>query len=298
MIDYTLLDKKIVIICGATATGKSHFAIKLASKLNGVIINADSMQVYKEIPILTAQPNKHTILEIPHKLYGIVSCDDKFSVGIWLDKVIKEIDKCFLFEKVPILVGGTGMYISSLIEGLAKIPEISQKTKMHVLEMTNNMNNREINHFLKKYDVEAANLLKQNDRQRNLRAIEVYFQTGKSITYWQKIQHRYFNRDKIFIIYINPERKVIYENINNRFLYMLQAGAIKEVKALLKNNKKQKNFPKALGLHQLILYINGKTNIEEAIEKSQQLTRNYAKRQITWFNNKIKHDYLINTLEV
>ena len=282
---------KINIVCGATASGKTKYAISLAKQLDAVVINADSMQIYKEIPILTAQPTEQEKESIIHKMYGFINCGDEFSLGHWLKHVTREIEELKAHGRQIILVGGTGLYLSSLISGISDIPDISIDIRQKVRSLADS---EDIFWILQKKDPKAANTIKPNDHQRIMRALEVHEQTGQSIlSFHNKKKISFYNKDHFNIIYLERERKEIYDNINNRFIYMIQHGAIDEVKDLLKI-RPNVNYPKAHGLYEIIDYLTGNISLEDCINISQKNTRNYAKRQITWLKNKISFNQIIN----
>jgi len=273
-----------IVIYGATASGKSDLALKIANELhNTIIINADSMQVYKEMSIITAQPRNLA----GHYIYGLISPDDiAFSVGRWLSLVAEIIKNS---SSIPIIVGGSGMYISALINGLTEIPPIS-------LEIT-----QELNCEMEKYGLEhlitrlalvdplAARRI--SDPQRVIRALSVYQATGKPISYWQQSNIHYIDMSKSMKIWVKPERNQLYQNINSRFIKMIDIGAIDEVQIII---NKYKTYPKAIGLREIELYLHSKIPKDLMIDLSQQRTRNYAKRQETWFRNQLVSDITIS----
>lgn len=282
---------KIICIYGPTASSKTKFAISLAKKIGGVVLNADSMQIYSEIPILTSQPNCQERNIIPHRLYGIIKPTSDFSVWQWLNLVIKEIDHVRKQGLHPILVGGTGLYLSSLINGIAKIPEITKCTKQKIEDLIGDKSNTEIHDMLTKYDADLAKKLHANDKTRILRGLEVIISTGKSILKWQEYNNKFYHRDDFINIYICPNRTVLYNNINNRFIKMIKLGVEQEVYSISKKYDVNK-LPKIIGLADLYKYILNRISFEEMITNIQKNTRNYAKRQFTWFNNKLNHDYI------
>lgn len=285
---------KIHIICGSTASGKSAYAMELAFKTNGVIINADSMQIYKETPILSAIPTKQDMDKVEHRLYAIENYINDFSVAKWLNLAIAEINKTKTDGKTPIITGGTGMYIKYLIEGISEIPEISENSRNKARKLYED-NPEEAFNIIKKLDSEHANKLGLNNNQRICRFLEVYFETGKSITYFHNIQKPYFDLNDFEITYIKPTREQVYKNCDERFLQMVELGAIDEVTALMKNDDIT-DFKKVHGVAQIREYLLGNISLDEAISKSQQITRNYAKRQFTWFNNQMKYDIGFNVI--
>lgn len=280
---------KINIICGTTACGKTKYAVELAQKINGEVINADSMQVYFELPILTAQPTREEKQDIAHHLYGYASCASNISVAQWLLLACDKIQEVLAKGKTPILVGGTGMYIKSLVYGIAAIPSIPEEIKQKVRDLINN-SGEELYELLFQQDPLTAQQLKPGDKQRVGRALEVIMATNKPLAEWQKQKPQLlYPRSDFHLLLLTRPRAFIYENINQRFLDMLDMGALAEVQ-----NVWQKygdiNYPKAHGLPELIKYLKGEMSMDEAIAKSQQNVRNYAKRQTTWFNHQLDFD--------
>ncbi len=281
------MKNKINIIFGATASGKTKLGIDLAKKLDGVVVNYDSMQIYKEIPIITAQPSESEKDGVEHLLFGHISCDQKYSVGKWLGEAVPLIKEIINNKKTPILVGGTGMYIKTLMDGLPAIPDISLDIKSKVSSWKKVLTTKELHDKLEEYDPAIAGKLNINDSQRIQRALEVFLQTGKSLLVWQKEDNATYFPNEIFnIIKVEKPREVIYENIDKRFLQMIEMGVVDEVRAVY-NKYGNVGYPKACGLYEIISYLNGDITLNEAIARSQQISRNYAKRQITWMNHQV-----------
>jgi len=283
---------KINIIFGPTASGKTQYSLDLAKKLDGEIVNFDSMQVYKEIPIISAQPTMEERSRLKHHLFGIISLSDTFSVANWLKLSIDAIEQIKSEGKTPILVGGTGMYIKALMEGLAKTPRISSATKEKVHNYRQNLSTNELHAILKDIDVKSAKNISINDSQRIIRALEIFFETGRSLKEWQdkasSLLDQKLTREDFHIIKIEKPRAIVYENINARFEHMISNGAIDEANIAL-NTFGNINYPKAIGLLELMSYIKGDITLKDAISNAQQLSRNYAKRQITWMNHQINY---------
>lgn len=278
--------KKILIIGGATASGKSEYAMKIAKKLDGIIINADALQVYKELPILTSQPAKS---DIEHKLYGVLSIVDSCSAGIWANMAKSVIDEIITKGKTPVIVGGTGLYIKTLIYGIAEIPSISDKIKANVRNKFEELGKEKFYQELTKIDPLTLEKIRPSDKERMIRAMEVIKETGKSIMTWRlENKKTFFSPDHFEGYFLNPPRKIIYNNCNDRFLKMIDNGALEEVKSIkslgLSNNS---NAKKTLGFKELLAYLENQISKEEATQKAQQKTRNYAKRQITWFKHQL-----------
>ena len=277
------LKSKIVLIYGPTASGKSNFAIKLAKKINGEIINADSMQVYKELKVLSARPFKKNFQKIKHHLYGFQSVKKNFSTGDWLKLVNQKILEIKKRKKVPILVGGTGLYIKSLIEGLVNIPNIPIKFREKIRSLHKKIGSK--NFFLKlvKIDPLAKKHINLSDTQRVIRAYEVKKFTKKSLYDWfQNTKSNYEQKD-FYKIYIDFPRDELIKKITSRVVEMIKKGAILEVKKFIKLKvAKNKSANKAIGVTEIKEYIDKKIQINEVIEKISIKTRQYAKRQTTW----------------
>ena len=277
------LKSKIVLIYGPTASGKSNFAIKLAKKINGEIINADSMQVYKELKVLSARPFKKNFQKIKHHLYGFQSVKKNFSTGDWLKLVNQKILEIKKRKKVPILVGGTGLYFKSLIEGLVNIPNIPIKFREKIRSLHKKIGSK--NFFLKlvKIDPLAKKHINLSDTQRVIRAYEVKKFTKKSLYDWfQNTKSNYEQKD-FYKIYIDFPREELIKKITSRTVEMIKKGAISEVKKFIKLKvAKNKSANKAIGVTEIKEYIDKKIQINEVIEKISIKTRQYAKRQTTW----------------
>ena len=292
------MKQKIIIITGATGSGKSKYAIELAQKINGVIINADAMQIYKDIPIITAQPSAIDKQIIPHFLYSCQDLDkNDYSVGKYLIDLKNTIDKLHSTQpkKTPIIVGGTMLYIDAIINGLNEIPEIDKNIKNNIREKYKNKNVEEIFKDLQQLDNEYSKVVDKNNPQRLLRGIEVKLGTGKSILdFWQQKNTNIFTEKYTFDKYlIQHPRDILYERINNRFDKMVQEGAIDEVENIKKMIDKgildKTKLPKAIGLNHLLDYLDKKITLETAIDLSKRDSRHYAKRQMTWFNNRFSN---------
>jgi len=269
--------RKIILLFGPTASGKSKLAVDIAKKFNGEIINADSMQIYKEVKILSARPSGKTI---KHHLYGIISVKKHFSVGLWHKQAIKKIREINKKGKNAIVVGGTGLYFKILVDGLVEIPDVPKADYSDVVE-----------EYEKKYPkiLEGINL---RDTQRVSRAISVYKHTGVSLAEWYKKENKkYFNSDNFIKILLAPPKQELEKRIKKRFLKMLKTGAIKETKNykeldLLSNSLNSANS--IIGLNEIALFLEKKISMDELKEKVLIRTRQYAKRQFTWLRGQMK----------
>ena len=286
---------KIILIAGPTASGKSNFAVKFANKINGEIINADSMQVYKELKILTARPNKKIKKRIKHHLYGFQSVKKNFSTGIWLKLVIKKIKEIQKRNKVPIIVGGTGLYFKALTEGLVKIPNIPLKVRNETMSLQEKIGQKQFYKRLIKIDPLVKNKINYNDVQRSIRAFEIKKFTKKSMVKWFSKTKIYFDINTFLKIYLDFPRTKLIERINQRVDMMFEKGAISEVVKFNKLKVKKRNSSnKVIGISEIGKYLNGELKLKEAKERICIKTRQYAKRQTTWARGQMKSWYKID----
>jgi len=277
------LKSKIILISGPTASGKSNFSIKLAKKINGEIINADSMQVYKELKILSARPNVKDYQKIKHHLYGFHSVKNNFSTGDWLKIAIKKIKEVKKRKKTPIFVGGTGLYFKALTDGLVSIPNIPIRFRNKIRTLHKNLGQKKFYQKLIKLDPYSKENINPTDTQRSIRAYEVRQFTKKSLHNWFENTKSYFNKDDFFKIYIDYPREELIQRISKRAEQMIEMGAINEVKRFIKLKvRKDKSVNKAIGVHDIKEYLEKRKDISEVIEKISIKTRQYAKRQSTW----------------
>ncbi len=277
------LKSKIILISGPTASGKSKLAIQFAKKINGEIINADSMQVYKELKILTARPIKENIDKIKHHLYGFQSVKNGFSTGQWLILVKKKIKEIRNKNKTPILVGGTGLYFKALTDGLVKIPKIPNNIRNQIRTMQKQMGQKKFYLKLLKIDKFVKNNIDQTDAQRSIRAYEVIYFTKKSVFEWYKKTKSQFKKDEFFPIYIDYSKDELINKISKRVDQMIKDGAVQEVKNFEKLNlKNDNNLNKVIGIKEIKDFIDKKTSLKEMKQNIVIKTRQYAKRQRTW----------------
>ena len=277
------LKSKIILIYGPTASGKSDFAIKLAKKIKGEIVNADSMQIYKELKILTARPFKNNFQKIKHHLYGFQNSKKDFSTGDWLKIVIKKINEIKKRKKTPILVGGTGLYFKALTEGLVEINSIPFKFRNKIRFLQKSIGQEKFYKKLLKIDPTVVNYIKSTDTQRSIRAYEVKLFTKKSIKEWHISTKSKFKKKEFLKLYIDYPRSELIEKINLRTKQMLNMGAVLEVKKFLKLRiSKNKSISKAIGIAEIKDFIKKRIAEDEVIEKISIKTRQYAKRQVTW----------------
>jgi len=277
------LKSKIILISGPTASGKSNFSIKLAKKINGEIINADSMQVYKELKILSARPNLKDYQSIKHHLYGFHSVKNNFSTGDWLKNAIKKIKEVRRRKKIPIFVGGTGLYFKALTDGLVSIPNIPIKYRNNIRDLQKKLGQKKFYQKLIKLDPNSKEKINSTDTQRSIRAYEVKQYTEKSLHDWFKNTKSYFEKEDFYKIYIDYPREELIQRIGKRTEQMIKIGAINEVKRFVKLKvRKDKSVNKAIGIYEIKEYLEKRNDMSEVIEKISIKTRQYAKRQSTW----------------
>ena len=293
------LKSKIILIYGPTASGKSKFAVDLAKKINGEIINADSMQVYKEIKILSARPYQNDYKKIRHHLYGFQNVKKKFSTGAWLKLVNKKILDIKKRKKVPILVGGTGLYFKALTDGLVKIPNIPIKYRDEIRSLHKKIGSKKFFLRLVKLDPLVKKYLNSQDTQRVIRAYEIKSFTKKSMYEWFRNTKSKYEQKDFYKIYIDFPRDELIKKINLRVGEMVNRGAISEVRRFIQLKvPRNKTASKAIGISEIKEFLDKKIKISELIEKISIKTRQYAKRQTTWGRshmsdwNKIKSNSL------
>ncbi|MDR1693839.1 MAG: tRNA (adenosine(37)-N6)-dimethylallyltransferase MiaA [Lactobacillaceae bacterium] len=282
----------VIVIGGPTASGKSSLALDVAKEFDGIIINADSMQIYKDTPILSACPTEDEKKQIPHKLYGLFESARHGTVAEWLKLAAAEIRNAWKNGKMPVVVGGSGMYIDILINGMSPISETSVKIQQETAALLDKIGSHGIHKILEEKDPETAKKLSPNDTTRVRRAYEVLQDTGKSISEWHKEPNiRPIPEAEFYVIKIIPSAQDLDEASFWRFDKMLELGALEEAKKIMSLGL-NKNLPamKALGVPELIDHLEGRTALSEAIVLAKLHTRQYAKRQRTWFNNKLKSD--------
>ncbi|MFT6077172.1 MAG: tRNA dimethylallyltransferase [Myxococcota bacterium] len=279
---------KILIISGATASGKSSLALKIAQEKNGVIINADAMQLYKELPILSAQPSEDDLKLAPHFLYSTLKHNQNSSLAIWLDLAIEQINLALKNNQLPIVVGGTGLYLSKLIDGINKIPKIDPSLTKKIRQISDK---KDLIKELKDLG-ETFDGLEVLDKQRLARRLEVFQQTGESLSWWQDQPNEIFYPKEYFKHHnIEIPRSDLYQNCDSRLESMIGKGAIREVESLLEKDLSDDSLiTKTIGFSQIRDFLERKITIDEAINIASQKTRNYAKRQLTWFKNQFKYD--------
>ena len=284
------MSKKIILLAGPTASGKSKLAIHLAKKMNGEIINADSMQIYKEFSILSSRPRRSETKKIRHHMYGIVSVKKYFSAGDWLKEVKKKVNLCLKKKKIPIIVGGTGLYFNTITKGISKIPDIDTKTRNNVRALFKTLGSKKFYEKLLELDPKVKDRIYPKDSQRMQRAYEVKLKTKKSLFDWfakTKSDFLDFDLRKVFI---DIPRKDLLLKISNRTELMFKENCLGEVKKFntLRLNKSL-SANKLIGVQEINRFIKEKISLDECKELINIKTRQYAKRQNTWARGHMKN---------
>jgi len=277
----------VILLAGPTASGKTALSVGLARALNGEIINADSMQVYRDLRILSARPDESEQGGIPHHLFGVLDASERASVGWWADAAMACIDDIRSRGKRPILVGGTGLYFSALVKGLAAMPEISARTRQSVEDIAA-QGLEVLREQAMACDPVATARIKPADRQRMMRVVEIGLETGRAISDYQADTHPLLAPGNWIGLVIEPERAGLYARIEQRFDHMLDEGALEEVAALAERGL-DPVLPamKALGVPPLLAVHAGQLDLAEAVYRAKQDSRRYAKRQLTWLRNQM-----------
>ena len=284
------MTKKLLLLAGPTASGKSNLAIKLAKKINGEIINADSMQVFKEFNILSSRPSPSQTKKVKHHLYGIISVKKNFSAGDWLKQAKKKIDNCNKRKKIPIVVGGTGLYFNTIIKGMSKIPDIDFKTRNMVRELFKKLGFKKFYSHLLKLDPKIKGRILPTDKQRLQRAYEVKLKTNKSLFDWFENTKSEFKDFEISKIFIDTPREVLIKKISLRTEQMFKKRCINEVKKFnrLKVNKSL-SVNKLIGVEEINDFLKKSISLEQCKDLINIRTRQYAKRQNTWARGHMKN---------
>ncbi len=277
-------DTKAVLICGATASGKSALAVELAREFGGVVINADSMQVYDELRIITNRPTPGDEASAPHRLYGFRPAREPYSTALWLADVKAELAEARREGRLPIIVGGTGLYFKALTEGLSEIPEIPESVRAHYRLAAQTEPPEALHAELERRDPVTASRLRPSDPQRIVRALEVLEATGRPLAEWQAgKQPPLLPLSHAFPLVMSVDRAELYRRCNLRFDAMIAEGAIEEARAIdALGLDPALPAMRAVGLPPLIAYTRGEIAFDEAAARAKTNTRNYAKRQTTW----------------
>jgi len=300
---------RALLIAGPTASGKSALALALAEQLSGTIANADSMQVYRDFRVLTARPTVEEESRAPHLLYGDAAAAENYSVGRWVADASRGIAEIEASKRLPIFVGGTGLYFKALTRGLSSMPSVPEKIRARVRGEAEGVETAELHTRLAASDPKMASMLRPSDRQRIIRAQEIFAATGRSLADWQQSPGKpLIDAGDTVSVFLSVDRAELHRRINARFDAMLGAGALAEVRAVM-GRKLDPALPalKAHGAPWLRRHLLGEISLEEASTKGKADTRKYAKRQETWFRHQLKDwkwlppeqafDYLVSTLK-
>lgn len=284
----------VVIVAGPTAGGKSALALALAREFAGAVINADSMQLYRELRILTARPGDAALAEVPHHLYGVLAASDPASAGRWRGMALQAIAAAQKDKRLPIVVGGTGLYLRALMQGLSPIPPVPEETRKAARDLHAKLGGEKFRSELAKRDPEAAKRLARGDTQRLIRAYEVVEATGVTLSTWQAKPGAAAGF-RFFTVLLMPERAALNAAIDRRFQAMIAAGALDEVRRLAAEGL-DPALPamKVLGVPALLKHLKGLISLDEAVASGQLASRQYAKRQATWFRHQLKPDLVID----
>ncbi len=273
--------RDILVIFGPTASGKSKLAVQIANKHKSAIINLDSLQVYKDLKIITDRPDDEICKKYDHRLYGIFNGNENCSVAIWLDKAVDEINNCLDGKILPIVVGGTGMYLKALMEGLSEIPSISEKSEK---ETEMHLKNRGLDFLYDKILIKFPETkINSNDKQRITRSYSLFLETGKVLEEWQLNQKPQIENVNYRVIVIDKVREELYKSAEQRVENMFTNGAISEVQTLCeKNYRPELSIMKAIGVREITSFLEGKKSLDEVKNIMKKNTKNYIKRQLTW----------------
>ncbi len=290
--------KPSLLIAGPTAAGKTALSLAAAELLGGEIINADSMQVYEGLPLITAQPDAAEKARAPHHLFGSIDPAVRYSVGEWTRDALGLIKDCRARNRVPVLVGGTGLYFNALVRGLAPVPEIGEATRKRVAEMMDGAGLSGLRAEALRLDPVAAKRVEAADRQRLMRIVEVALETGRPLSAFQADTVAPLAAGTWRGLVIEPDREALYARIDARFDHMLEAGALDEV-AVFAARGLDPDLPasKALGVPHLMAHLRGQMSLDAAVELAKRDSRRYAKRQGTWFRNQVASWDRIHSLD-
>ncbi len=282
------IDRPVIVLYGPTASGKSELAVTLAERLDGVVINADSLQLYAELRILTARPDDTAMARAPHRLFGIVPASEASSAAWWRDKALAEIAEAHRAGKSAIVTGGTGLYLKTLMEGLSPVPPADIAARAKATALYEEVGGAAFRAALAFRDPSAAARLMASDRQRLIRAWEVVEATGRALSDWQTMPRDPRHSLTFSLVGLMPDRAELYERIDRRFDSMIKRGALEEAARFdALNLSPTLPVNKALGLPELRRHLNGECDLAEAVRSAQQASRNYAKRQMTWFRHQL-----------
>ncbi len=280
------------MIAGPTAGGKSRLAQAIAGAFGGTVINADSLQLYRDLAILTARPTAADEARVPHRLYGFLASDERRTAGDWRDMAGMEINSCAATGRLPVIVGGSGLYLSALLDGLHRIPQVPRTVREAVRRRLEAEGARALHRELARLDPETARRLAPGDSQRIVRALEVLSHTGRGLADWRDAEVRDGVSDTVFLnIAVMPPRDLLYSACERRFRRMVTAGAVAEVEAFI-TARPPDDCPlwKAVGVRPIARLLEGGISEDEMVSCAGRDTRRYAKRQMTWFRNRFRAD--------
>lgn len=285
----------LIVVAGPTASGKSALALKLALHFGGVLINADSMQIYRELNILSNRPGAGELARAPHRLFGVRSAAEGCSAASWRELALAEIETARRSRLLPIVVGGTGLYLRALLKGLARVPEIPPSVRAHARELHQTLGGPAFRDLLAQRDPQSARL-NAGDRQRLIRAFEVLEATGKPLSHWQNEEGEPAAGDlgPVCTIVLDPPKPGLYARIDARFDEMMARGALAEARALAALGlSPDRPALKAVGVRELLAHLRGETTLEEAVKAAKTASRRYAKRQATWFRHQLPRNLVL-----
>ena len=285
------------MIAGPTAGGKSRLARAVAEAFDGTVINADSLQLYRELAILTARPTADHEAQVPHRLYGLLASDERRSAGDWRDMARTEIGSCAATRRLPVIVGGSGLYLSALLDGLHRIPRIPRTVRETFRRRLEAEGPRALHDELAQLDPGTARQLARGDSQRIVRALEVLSHTGRGLADWRDAEARDAEAGTVFLnIAVMPPRDLLYLACEQRFRQMLAAGAVAEVEAFIATGPPDDSpLWKAVGVQPIARLLEGGISEDEMVDRAGRDTRHYAKRQVTWFRNRFRADLTLAT---
>jgi tRNA dimethylallyltransferase len=287
------MPKTVFVIAGPTASGKSDLALHLANQMQGEIVNADSMQLYRDLTILTARPSETETTNISHHLYGVLNHNQLSTAAWWANQATQTIDDILERNKTPIIVGGTGLYLKTLMQGISTIPEITPLIRKQARTQAQHFFGESFYEYVCTIDPSVIGKILPSDRQRLTRALEVFLQTNQSIFSFHEAHTTYQPKYRFFSILLLPPREQLYERINQRFLKMLEQNAIQEVQHFnTLNIDSTSPLYKAIGVRELSSFLKNDIDLPTAIELAKRNSRHYAKRQITWFRHQFKADII------
>ncbi|OJX75186.1 tRNA (adenosine(37)-N6)-dimethylallyltransferase MiaA [Magnetospirillum sp. 64-120] len=289
-------DRPAIVVAGPTASGKSGLALAIARQFNGVVVNADSMQVYDVLRVVTARPSQEDEALAPHRLYGVLSPAVNCSAALWKDMAAAEMEAIWQAGKLPVVVGGTGLYLRTLMHGISPAPDIPDEVRAETRALLAKVGNAEFHALLASRDPVMAARLDPANSQRLARAYEVLEASGRSLADWQALPMEGAVAARWLTLFLDPPRNILYGNCDRRFAQMVEQGALDEVRVLLDMHL-DPALPamKALGVPELAGLLSQTLTREQAIEQAQRATRNYAKRQLTWFRNQLEKPETLST---